>query len=141
MHKPESDFDNVGNLYRRCRAYMVKQLQAEGASNDRIANHLTLTTNTMTAFIKCSENLNTPAFALNEPKYMFAERPVTPSTWMELQRMQLDTYMLADHTALLVDPVTRDYCYVYWDEVEQCSNPYPSQAEALMARMVYMTNL
>lgn len=75
------------------------------------------------------------------PKYMFAERPVTPSTWLELTSAQLDTYMLSDGTALLVDPQKREYCYVFWDEGEQCSNPYPNHAEAVMARTVYIANL
>lgn len=75
------------------------------------------------------------------PKYMFAERPVTSSTWLELTSVQLDTYMLSDGTALLVDPQNREYCYVFWDEAEQCSNPYPNHAEAVMARTVYIANL
>lgn len=75
------------------------------------------------------------------PKYMFAERPVTSSTWLELTSAQLDTYMLSDGTALLVDPQNREYCYVFWDEAEQCSNPYPNHAEAVMARTVYIANL
>lgn len=75
------------------------------------------------------------------PKYMFAERPVTSSTWLELTSAQLDTYMLSDGTALLVDPQNREYCYVFWDEGEQCSNPYPNHAEAVMARTVYIANL
>lgn len=75
------------------------------------------------------------------PKYMFAERPVTFSTWLELTSAQLDTYMLSDGTALLVDPQNREYCYVFWDEAEQCSNPYPNHAEAVMARTVYIANL
>lgn len=75
------------------------------------------------------------------PTYMFAERPVTPSTWLEITSTQLDTYMLSDGTALLVDPQNREYCYVFWDEGEQCSNPYPNHAEALTARTVYIANL
>ncbi|QPL10843.1 hypothetical protein PP754_gp002 [Pectobacterium phage Possum] len=78
---------------------------------------------------------------IEPPQYMFTERPVTPSTWLELTASQLDTYMLSDGTALLVDPDTRQYCYVYWDEAAQCSNPFPNHAEAVMARTVYIANL
>lgn len=78
---------------------------------------------------------------LYQPKYMFAERPVTPSTWIDLQNMQLDTYMLEGRTGLLIDPVTREYCYVYWDEGDQCSNPYATHAEAIRAGIRYSKSL
>ena len=89
--------------------------------------------------MKCNPGKTKPVRDI--PKYMFAERPVTSSTWLELTSAQLDTYMLSDGTALLVDPQNREYCYVFWDEVEQCSNPYPNHAEAVMARTVYIANL
>lgn len=75
------------------------------------------------------------------PQYMFRERTVTPNTWLELTQAELDTYDLSDGTALLVDPETREYCYVFWGEAEQCSNPYPNHAEAVMARLVYIMNI
>lgn len=137
----KNSFDSVLALYRRCRAHMVKHLKAYGLSDSKIADYLTLTTDTMLAFIKCADYTLSPVCTLEPPKYMFAERPVSPATWLELQSGQLDTYMLANNTALLIDPVTREYCYVFWDEGEQCSNPYPTQQAAFEAMADYITRL
>lgn len=90
---------------------------------------------------RASAIVNQPKPVLDTPRYMFAERPVTPSTWIDLQNMQLDTYMLVKRTGLLVDPVTREYCYVYWDAADQCSNPYATQAEAVSAKILYVSSL
>lgn len=140
-----TNFDRVSALYRKCRAYMLTELMKQGgtATIKQRAEHLILTKNTMHAFADCVAKGNAESMFrdMDIPKYMFAERPVTPSTWLELTSAQLDTYMLSDGTALLVDPVTRQYCYVFWDEAEQCSNPYPSHAEAVMARTVYIANM
>lgn len=78
---------------------------------------------------------------LDVPQYMFKDKRVTPSTWIDIQNMQLDCYELGNHIALLIDPVTREYLYVFWDEAAQCSNPYPSYSDALAACKRYMETL
>lgn len=75
------------------------------------------------------------------PQYMFKDKEVSPHTWIDIQQMQLDCYELGNHVALLVDPVTREYLYVFWDEAAQCSNPYPSYSDALAACKRYIETL
>lgn len=75
------------------------------------------------------------------PQYMFKDKEVSPHTWIDIQQMQLDCYELGNHVALLIDPVTREYLYVFWDEAAQCSNPYPSYKDAVAACERYMQHL
>lgn len=139
MVSPSHPVDSLFAMYRKCRAAIVKSLQRDGTSNSAIAQYLTLTTETIKAFIDCVDKNDTGSMlVLDIPQYMFKERPVTPITWIELQEMSLDVYMLSDGTALLTDPVTREYCYVFWDEAQQASNPYPTHAEAVNALLTYI---
>lgn len=105
---PKHPVDSLFTMYRKCRAAIVKSMQEDGLRNSAIA------------------------------QYMFKERPVTPTTWIELQEMPLDTYILSDGTALPTDLVTREYCYVFWDEAGQASNPYSTHAEAVAALSAYI---
>ena len=75
---------------------------------------------------------------LDVPQYMFKDKKVSPHTWIDIQNMQLDCYELGNQIALLIDPVTREYLYVFWDEADQCSNPYPSYNDAVAACKRYM---
>lgn len=139
MSLPKQPIDPLFALYRKCRAAIVKSLQQDGLNNSNIAQYLTLTTETMKAFINCVDKNDTGnMLVLDIPQYMFKDKPVTPNTWVELQQMSLDTYLLSDGTALLTDPVTREYCYVFWDEAGQTSNPYPTHAEAVAALSAYI---
>lgn len=75
-------------------------------------------------------------------QYMFEGKPVDSGTWLELQANdKLRVYDISNHVAMLVEPDTGDYCYVYWDEAAQCSNPYRSYAEAARACSAYITHL
>lgn len=74
-------------------------------------------------------------------KYMFEDKPVTSTTWIELQNMELNVYYVTDVLALLVEPDTGNYCYVYFNEVDECSNPYPTFEEANNALKAYMHEL
>ncbi|BBK09377.1 hypothetical protein [Klebsiella phage 05F01] len=109
----KTKFDSIATLYRLCRASMVSQLKLQGLSDLKIAHSLTLTKNTLLSFIKCTEDTSTIPFVLDAPQYMFANREVTPTTYIDIQVMGLDTYPLSNGTALLVDPVTREFCYVF----------------------------
>jgi len=133
-----SKFNRVAALYRKCRAFMLMELSITKTPLEA-SEHLVLSKETMRSFARCVVNGNTGSMFrdMDIPKYMFEAKPVTPSTWVELQKMELDTYMLVNRTAMLVDPVTREYCYVFWDEAGQCSNPYPTQREALKAVSAY----
>lgn len=75
------------------------------------------------------------------PQYMFKDKPVTPTTWIDIINMQLDHYDLDANLSLLIDYETREYCYVYWDEACQCSNPYPTYKAAFDACKRYMQEL
>lgn len=64
-------------------------------------------------------------------QYMFEGKPAHSGTWLELTANdKLRVYNISNHVAMLVEPDTGDYCYVYWDEAGQCSNPYRSYDEA-----------
>lgn len=86
-----------------------------------------------------SDKIAKPAQTL--PKYMFENTPVTGSTWLDLQQKTLTCFGLADGTALLLDTASLEYCFVYWDEGAQCSNPYESHVEAVAARAEYIKHL
>ena len=75
---------------------------------------------------------------LNVPQYMFKDKEVSPHTWIDIQNMQLDCYELGNQIALLINPITREYLYVFWDEAAQCSNPYTSYNYAIAACKRYM---
>ena len=76
------------------------------------------------------------------PKYMFEGKPTHTGTWLELQANdKLRVYDISNHVAMLVEPDTGDYCYVYWDEAAQCSNPYPTFDEAAKACEAYIAHL
>ena len=76
------------------------------------------------------------------PKYMFKDKPVKSDTWLELQANdKLRVYDISNHVAMLVEPDTGDYCYVYWDEADQCSNPYPTFDKAAKACEAYIAHL
>lgn len=76
------------------------------------------------------------------PKYMFKDKPVKSDTWLELQANdKLRVYDISNHIAMLVEPDIGDYCYVYWDEADQCSNPYPTFDEAVKACEAYIAHL
>ena len=79
---------------------------------------------------------------IHVPQYMYKDKPVKSSTWLELEANdKLRVYDISNHVALLVDPDTGDYCYVYWDEAAQCSNPYPTFDEAAKACKAYTAHL
>jgi hypothetical protein len=76
------------------------------------------------------------------PKYMFEGETTHGGTWLILSdNDKLRVYDISIHVAMLVDPDTGDYCYVYWDEADQCSNPYPSYKDAANAFERYMQHL
>lgn len=76
------------------------------------------------------------------PQYMFKDAQITGSEWITLtERTDLDCYSLGTHLALLTDPATREYCFVYFDEADQLSNPYPTLGAAQEALSVYIRNL
>lgn len=88
--------------------------------------------------VKC----RTTKVPVEPPKYMFKDKPVKSNTWLELQANdKLRVYDISKHIAMLVEPDTGDYCYVYWDEAAQCSNPYSSYAEAVHACNAYIAHL
>ncbi len=72
------------------------------------------------------------------PQYMFKDTPVDNDI---AANTDLDWYELEGHIFMLVNPVTREYCYVYTDECDQPSKPYPTLADAHRALSVYMRNL
>ncbi|XAG95335.1 hypothetical protein MIF8_44 [Erwinia phage MIF8] len=76
------------------------------------------------------------------PQYMFKDAQITGIEWIALQeRTDLDCYPVGTHLYLLTDPATREYCFVYSDEADQLSNPYPTLDAAQEAMSVYMRNL
>lgn len=76
------------------------------------------------------------------PQYMFKDKPAHSGTWLELTANdKLRVYELSNYVALLTEPDTGDYCYVYWDEAGQCSNPYPTFDEAANACNGYIAHL
>lgn len=76
------------------------------------------------------------------PQYMFKDAQITGIEWIALQeRTDLDCYPVGTHLYLLTDPATREYCFVYSDEADQLSNPYPTLDAAQEALSVYMRNL
>lgn len=87
-------------------------------------------------------NCRTTKVPVEPPKYMFKDKPVKSDTWLELQANdKLRVYDISNHVAMLVEPITGDYCYVYWDEAAQCSNPYSSYTEAAQACNAYIAHL
>lgn len=76
------------------------------------------------------------------PQYMFEDKPTNSGTWLELTANdKLRVYNISSYVSILVDPDTGDYCYVYWDEAGQCSNPYRSYDEAARACNFYIAHL
>ena len=80
------------------------------------------------------------------PKYMFKDKPVKSDTWLHGYLCHIHAAchqpeVLAMYQTLLVEPDTGDYCYVYWDEADQCSNPYPTFDEAAKACEAYIAHL
>lgn len=72
--------------------------------------------------------------------YMFEGKTITPTTWCDLSaNRKLRTIMLPQHCAMLVDDAAYTYCFVYFDEAGQCSNPYKSFDEANAALDDYVT--
>lgn len=134
-----TEFDRVSALYRKCRAYLLLKLIQDGGSQWDVAEHLVLTKETMHAFSRCVVNGNDAGMYadMDIPKYMFKDKPIAPNTWIDLQNMQLDAYDITKQVAMLVDPVTREFCFVFWDEAGQCSNPHKSFADAQVAYYHY----
>lgn len=80
--------------------------------------------------------------ATRKHQYMFKDTPAHSGTWLELTtNIKLRVYDISNQVAMLVDPDTGDYCYVYWDEAAQCSNPYSSYADAAQACNAYIAHL
>lgn len=129
--------NNILKMYFLVRAQLLIDLTI----NKELQKYVRLSPDALhEAAVKVSAMSKTE-YVLDPPKYMFTDKPVTPTTWIELQAMQLDTYPLTSTTALLVEPVTREYCYVYWDEAGQCSNPYTNLQDALNGLAAYMKQL
>ncbi len=72
------------------------------------------------------------------PQYMFKDAPVDNDI---AANTDLDWYELEGHIFMLVNPVNREYCYVYTDECDQPSKPYPTLADAHHALLMYMRDL
>lgn len=68
------------------------------------------------------------------PYYMFANKQVTPNTWLELQQAASAGALIATPVGLnlmkLETIEDRDYSFIYLDEAGQFSNPFPSQPQA-----------
>lgn len=63
--------------------------------------------------------------------YMFENEEVTPTTWIELQGDESITCVFVlPNIALLLSEDKTEYCFVYFDEAGQCSNPYRTFDEA-----------
>lgn len=89
--------------------------------------------------VKCRAIAKIP---VEPPKYMFEGEPTHSGTWLELTANdKLRVYDISKYVAMLVDPDTGDYCYVYWDEAAQCSNPYSTFDEATEACDAYIAHL
>lgn len=77
---------------------------------------------------------------LNSADYAFKDKELTGSEWLELQEDHWVVCNINTHgVALLV--CDGKYCFVYWDEADQCSQPYPTVEAASNARAAYMQNL
>lgn len=78
---------------------------------------------------------------LNNSDYAFKDKELDGTEWLELQEDHWvvcnisapDVSMLVSHAGT--------YCFVYWDEADQCSQPYPTIEAAKNARIAYMQNL
>lgn len=80
---------------------------------------------------------------LNTEIYAFQGIELEGNEWIDLQ----DPYgtwnfmpVCAEGIYLVVDALGR-YCFVFFDEADQCSQPYPTVQEAMDARKRYMDNL
>lgn len=133
--------NNLINLYFKVKAAMMLAMANDPAACEEITKRVRLSNDVLGEAAQAVVGAVNNEYSLDAPTYMFADKPVTPSTWIDIQAMRLDTYPITDEVALLVDPVTREYCYVYWDEAAQCSNPYPNLQDALNGLANYMKHL
>lgn len=79
---------------------------------------------------------------LKSSMYMFDKRELTGGEWAELQLDEsIYTVPLAlEGIAMLVNQ-RGEYCFIFWDEADQCSQPYPTVTAAKAARTHYAQKL
>lgn len=74
--------------------------------------------------------------------YMFDNQTVHSGTWLDLTiNTSLVTMPINKYVAMLVDINAHEYCFVFWDEADQCSNPYRTFEEAMAAFNNYVAHL
>lgn len=83
-------------------------------------------------------------------KYMFASRAIGDMTWFDLQEATCHGALVctkerdverAGPVYKLRDPCSEEVCYVFTDEAEQFSNPFPTAAQAAVMSRRYADHL
>lgn len=79
---------------------------------------------------------------LKSSMYMFKDIELEGNEWIEIQSDDsIYTVPLPnDRLAMLVNQ-RGEYCFIFWDEADQCSQPYPTVAAAKAASAQYAQNL
>ncbi len=79
------------------------------------------------------------------PFYMFANKQITPTTWVELQQASAAGALISNPVAANVYKIEtieeRDFCFVFCDEAGQFSNPYSSEVQAREGLVKYVQYL
>lgn len=78
---------------------------------------------------------------LNNADYAFKDKELDGTEWMELQEDHWVVCNISTPDVSMLVSHTGTYCFVYWDEADQCSQPYPTVEAAKNARIAYMQNL
>lgn len=72
--------------------------------------------------------------------YMFSDKEITPTTWIDLQKaicnQELSCVEMDARVARVTD-TSGGFCFIFWDEVGQASNPYESEEAARSAARRY----
>lgn len=79
---------------------------------------------------------------LKSSMYMFKDIELDGGEWAELQ-LDDSIYTVPlpnDRLAMLVNQ-RGEYCFIFWDEADQCSQPYPTVAAAKAASAQYAQNI
>lgn len=79
---------------------------------------------------------------LNTDNYAFKDVELTGAEWIDIHSSTgwACTRVCAEGIWMCINDVSR-YCFVFTDEAEQFSQPYPTVQEAMDARKRYMENL
>lgn len=78
---------------------------------------------------------------LNSADYAFKDKELNGDEWLELQEDHWTVCNISTPGVSMLVSFAGTYCFVYWDEADQCSQPYPTVEAANNARIAYMQHL